>query len=230
MDSIRNELAKLADPALAKNAFKFFKTGKGQYAEGDVFIGVSVPKTRKIARKFCSLPLFKIENLLKSRIHEERLAALIILIKRYSIADHKKKQRIYKFYIKNVKYVNSWDLVDLSAANIVGAHVFNKQRDILYKLARSPNIWKRRISIISTYYFIKNGQFEDTLKLSKLLLKDECDLIQKAVGWMLREVGKRDQKTEERFLLKNYKRMPRTTLRYAIERFDRRKRASFLAM
>ena len=206
----------------------FFKTGKGEYGEGDKFLGIRVPKTREIAKKYKKLTPEEINKALKSKYHEERLCALLILVEKYSRTSEDEKERIVKFYLANTKYINNWDLVDLTAPKILGKHLLNRNRNILTKLSRSENLWERRISVISTFEFIRNKDFSDTLKISKILLKDEQDLIHKAVGWMLREIGKRDLATEEGFLLKHYKKMPRTMLRYAIEKFPEKKRLAYL--
>jgi 3-methyladenine DNA glycosylase AlkD len=207
---------------------RFFKTGKGGYAEGDVFAGIKVPVSRKIATKFKDLKLPDLQKIIKSKIHEERLIALFILVNKFKKGDEKIKEKIFNFYLKNMKYVNNWDLVDLSAEKIIGVYLIDKDKNLLFELAKSENIWKRRISIISTFYFIKMHQFAATLKISKMLLKDRHDLIHKAVGWMLREIGKRDIQAEEIFLQKYYKVMPRTMLRYAIEKFPEKKRLDYL--
>ncbi len=226
---LKKELKKISDPRQAKVLRRFFKTGKGEYGEGDIFLGVKVPDQRKIADKFQKLSLRDLEKLLNSKIHEYRMTALLILIKQYEKADEQKRKKIFDFYLKNTKNINNWDLVDLSAPKIVGDYLLNKPRIVLYKLAKSENLWERRIAIISSFTFIRNNEFEDTLKISKILLEDQHDLIHKAVGWMLREVGKRDQKIEEEFLEKYYLKMPRVMLRYAIERFEERKRKLYLS-
>ncbi|MEK7138349.1 MAG: DNA alkylation repair protein [Patescibacteria group bacterium] len=228
LQGLKKEIKKLSSPERAKNSAWFFKTGKGEYGEGDVFVGLTVPLCRKLAQKYSDLELIEIEKLLKSKIHEERLIALLILVHNYQSGTDVEKLKIYRFYIKFAKFVNNWDLVDLSAHKIVGAYLSGKSKTILYKLARSKNLWEKRIAIISTAWFINNHQFSDTLKISKILLKDRHDLIHKAVGWMLREVGKKEQKIEEKFLLKHYKDMPRTMLRYAIERFPESQRLKYL--
>lgn len=228
LKKIRNELKKAANPIKAKTLERFFKTGKGEYGEGDIFLGVVVPKTREIAMKNKDLALEEVEKLLGSKVHEERLAALLLLVHNFQKGDEKTKEEIFEFYLKNTKKVNNWDLVDLSAPNIIGQYLINKDKSILYVLAKSDNLWERRISIISTYPFIKDNQFNDTTAVSEILLKDKHDLMHKAVGWMLREVGKRNLDFEEEFLRKNYKKMPRTMLRYAIEKFEEGKRRAYL--
>ncbi len=223
---LKKETLSKANPEKARILKTFFKTGKGEYGEGDSFLGITVPESRKIAIKYSHLSLSDINELLESKIHEERLVALLILVNNYKSSQE--KENIFNFYLKNTKYINNWDLVDLSADKIVGDHLINKDKSILYNLAKSNNIWERRISIISTFHFIKNNQFDDTLKISKILLNDTHDLIHKAVGWMLREIGKRVQEVEEHFLKQHYKLMPRTMLRYAIEKFPEEKRNAYL--
>jgi 3-methyladenine DNA glycosylase AlkD len=229
LDQIKREMSQLSDPDRAKNLSWFFKTGKGQYGEGDVFLGIPVPEQRKVAKKYTDLSLGDLQELLDSKIHENRFTALLILISKYRKAEESGKKEIFDFYLKNTENVNNWDLVDLSAPRIVGDYLLSKERSVLYKLAKSKSLWERRISILSTFTFIGNNDFEDALNISELLLHDEHDLIHKAVGWMLREIGKRDQEVEERFLRKYCMHMPRTMLRYAIEKFDEKKRKFYLA-
>jgi len=229
LSEIKKEITKHANHEKAKFIAGYFKTGKGEYGEGDVFLGLTVPESRKIAVKFKDLPLNDVEELLKSQLHEERLIALLLLVHNFKI--HKEKQKeIFDFYLKNTSRINNWDLVDLSAPNIVGEYLFTRkgERSILYNLSKSPSLWERRIAIVATYSFIKNNEFEDTLEISKTLLNDKHDLIHKAVGWMLREVGKRDKEVLETFLEKHYKDMARTTLRYAIERFPESERKRWM--
>jgi len=225
---LKNELQQLADPKQQQILQRFFKTGKGEYGEGDIFLGIKVPVQRKLAKKYQALPLTDIQALLESKIHEYRFTALILLIKHYSKADHNQKSVLFEFYLHNAKHINNWDLVDISAPHIMGDYLLDKPRDILYQLSRSSNLWKKRIAIIATMIFIKNNDFQDSLQLAEILLNDKHDLIHKAVGWILREVGKRDQIVEEKFLQKYYKQMPRTMLRYAIEKFDNDKRKFYL--
>jgi len=225
---IQKKLKSLGNKEKARKHQSFFKTGPGEYGEGDIFIGVTVPELRTLAKEYKTLGIDKIKQLLKSEIHEERLLSLFLLIHRYSKGDEPEKKRLYELYLKNTKFINNWDLVDSSAGQIVGAFLFDKDKKPLYELVKSDNLWERRISIISTFYFIKRNQFSDTLKISKVLLSDKEDLIHKAVGWMLREVGKRDMSVEENFLKKHYKNMPRTMLRYAIEKFPEPKRQRYL--
>ncbi len=226
---VRKELQNMADPDKAAILQRFFKTGPGQYGEGDIFIGIMVPQSRQAAKKFSQLPLGEVRTLLYSRIHEERLVALLILALRYSRASSSiEKEEIAKFYLDNIKQVNNWDLVDLSAPNILGAHPVDRdKRRVLYRLAGSENVWERRIAIVATHHFIRNGDFSDTLKIAEMLLQDRHDLIHKAAGWMLREVGKRDAAAEEAFLEKHCSVMPRTMLRYAIERLPESKRLRY---
>ncbi len=223
-----NDFERLKNPAKAKHLSRFFKTGKGEYGEGDVFLGIVVPLQRQLSRKYQDLNLKDLQTLLFSKVHEYRLTALIILVLKFNKADEKEQKEIVDFYLKNTKKINNWDLVDLSCHHILGKYFFNKDRKIFYKLARSENLWEKRISVISTFDFIRNNQFEDSLKIAEILLHDKHDLIHKAVGWMLREVGKRDLKTEEEFLKKHYKKMPRMMLRYAIEKFPEEKRQWYL--
>jgi 3-methyladenine DNA glycosylase AlkD len=225
---IRRELKSMAEPDKAAIMQRFFKTGPGQYGEGDIFIGVMVPQSRRVARKFCQLPLGEVRTLLYSHIHEERLVALLILAWSYSISSSREKEEeIVRFYLDNIKQVNNWDLVDLSAPNILGAHLVERDRRLLYRLATSENVWKRRIAIVATHRFIRNGDFSDTLKIAKMLLQDRHHLIHKAAGWMLREVGKRDAAAQEAFLEKHWSVMPRMMLRYAIERLPESKRCRY---
>lgn len=223
---LEKELNSLSDPERAKHSAGFFKTGKGEYGEGDEFLGITVPVQREAAKKYPDLSLDDLQSLLNSKIHECRLTALFILIAKYKKSDEKEK--IAKFYLKNAENINNWDLVDLSAPNILGDFLLEKDKSILYDFARSDNLWKKRISILSTLGFIKKNKFKDSLKIAEILLFDKHDLIHKAVGWIIREIGKRDLKTEEEFLGKYYKTMPRTCLRYAIEKFPEEKRKMYL--
>jgi 3-methyladenine DNA glycosylase AlkD len=226
---LQKRLRSLGDPADAAFLAGFFKTGPGQYGEGDVFIGVRVPAIRKTTKEFMGLSLAEVERLLHSAIHEDRLAALMILVMRAGNADAKTAKAVYALYLANTKFINNWDLVDLSAPQIVGAYLAGRSRRPLYRLAQSSRLWDRRISILATFYFIRMGEFADTLKLAELLLSDHEDLMHKAVGWMLREVGKRNTPVLEDFLGRHRLAMPRTMLRYAIERFPEPKRKSFMA-
>jgi len=226
--NVQSKLKKLADPERAKGSLRFFKTGKGQYGEGDRFLGITVPEARKVAKKFKDLPLLEVKKLLESKIHEHRFVALEILVFKYEASLETEKKKIVNFYLKNRKFVNNWDLVDTSSYPILGNWLLDKDREILYKLAKSKNLWDKRIAIVSTFEFIRSNQFEDTLKISEILLNDKHDLIHKASGWMLREVGKKSQPTLENFLKKHSKNMPRTMLRYAIEKFPEERRKGWL--
>ncbi len=228
LKDIQKQLKHLGNKEKAKIHQRFFKTGPGEYGEGDIFVGVTVPELRKLGKQYKAIRPTEIKQLLQSPIHEERLLSLFLLINRYSKGDEPEKKRIYELYLKNTKFINNWDLVDCSAGHIVGAFLFNKSKNPIYDLADSENLWERRISIISTLYFIRHKQFADTLKIAKILLLDKEDLIHKAVGWMLREIGKRDIIVEENFLKTHYKNMPRTMLRYAIEKFPEPKRQRYL--
>jgi 3-methyladenine DNA glycosylase AlkD len=225
---LRNDLKNEANEKQAAILQRFFKTGKGEYGEGDIFYGIKVPVQRRIAKKHKDISLTDLQVLLDSSIHEERLVALFILVDQYTKGNDKTKETIYNFYLKNTKSINNWDLVDLSAPKIVGAHLLNRDKEILLKFARSSDLWKKRIAVLSTFYFIRNLHFDTALQLAEMLLNDKHDLIHKAIGWMLREIGKRNLKTEEDFLKKHYKRMPRTMLRYAIEKFPEKKRKDYL--
>ena len=229
LDALRKDVELLANPEKAKVLRGFFKTGSGQYGEGDVFLGIVVPASRKIAKKYADLALEEVLALLKSKIHEERLIALFILISQFKKGDIQIKKEIFRLYLKHTAYINNWDLVDLSADKIVGAYLEKRPKEILYELARSESLWERRISIIATFHFIKEGEYVDTFAVASILLRDREDLIHKATGWMLREVGKRcSEEAEEVFLRKHLEEMPRTMLRYAIERFSPEKRRQYL--
>ncbi|MBI4415196.1 MAG: DNA alkylation repair protein [Candidatus Kerfeldbacteria bacterium] len=226
---VRRALANYANPTKAKSSAWFFKTGKGHYGEGDKFLGVTVPEQRIVARQFRDLSLPDIQTFLDSPYHEHRLTAVIILVLQYQVADDKQKEKITRFYLANAKRVNNWDMVDSSAPHILGDFLLKRPRTVLYRLSKSKNLWERRISIIATQAFIRHGEFDDTLKIAKALLADPHDLIHKAVGWMLREVGDRDKKMERSFLTRHAYHMPRTMLRYAIEKFPKQERGMFLA-
>lgn len=230
LQSIQKDLESLADKSKIPNYQRFFKTNKGEYAEGDKFIGVNVPNQRIIAKKYKDVSLTIIEQLLQSNIHEHRLTALLILTYKFPKSSEEKKSKIITLYLKNTKYINNWDLVDLSAPKLLGEYLLKNptKKPILYKFASSKNLWEKRIAMLSTYTFIKKKLFDDALKIAKILINDKHDLIHKAVGWMLREIGKIDQETEEAFLTKHYKTMPRTMLRYAIEKFSEDKRKFYL--
>ena len=230
MDKLKAELLKLKNPSKAKILQGFFKTGKGEYGEGDIFLGITVPISRIMAKKYAHLSFSELKKLLSGKIHEERLIALLILVENFKKGSESEKKKIYNFYLTSTHRINNWDLVDLSAEKIVGAYIFDKPKNILKKLAQSKNVWERRIAIISTFYFIKNNHFEETLAIARMLLDDTHDLIHKAVGWSLREIGKRSLVTLEKFIDKYTSTMPRTTLRYAIERFPEAKRKRYLSM
>lgn len=225
MVDIEKEIQSKKDPIQAKILSRFFKTGKGQYGEGDIFLGVTVPTLRIIVKKYYKdISLKDVQELLNSKIHEYRLTALLILVEKYK----EDKGLIYNIYIKNFRNINNWNLVDLTAPKIMGDFLKDKNRDILYSLSTSNNLWEKRISIVATLAFIKDNDFKDTLKISEILLKDEHDLIHKAVGWMLREVGKRNKDLEKEFLDKYYRIMPRTMLRYSIEKFDPKEKEFYM--
>lgn len=226
--SAKKELSGYIKRGKAEVLSRFFKTGKGEYGEGDLFLGVVVPDIRRVARAYRLIGLIEIKKLLDSKYHEERLLGALILVENFIVGTEKEKERIYKFYLKNRKRINNWDLVDLSAPKIVGGYLNKKDKTILYKLSKSKNIWERRIAILATFHFISKNNFTETLKISEQLIDDKHDLIHKAVGWMLREVGKRSLSVEEDFLAKNHLHMPRTMLRYAIERFPEHKRTKYL--
>lgn len=222
LDRLRKDIQKQSSPQKAKANAWFFKTGKGEYGEGDMFVGLTVPQMRKLVLQYRSLSLSEIEDLLRSKIHEERLIALFILVQNFNIGNEKTQKTIYDFYLSHTKFINNWDLVDSSAHKIVGEYLISRPRAILYTLAKSDSLWERRISIIATAAFISSGDPKDTLKISKLLLNDKHDLIHKAVGWMLREVGKRcSREILQEFLKRHYQVMPRTMLRYSIEHFSK---------
>jgi 3-methyladenine DNA glycosylase AlkD len=220
----------LADPARAKASQWFFKTGPGQYGEGDRFLGLTAPELRKLAKENEALSLPAIVALLKSPWHEERLLALLILVRRYATGDPAARDRIYRCYMANRARINNWDLVDCSAPRIVGAHLQARGRRVLRDLARSSSMWDRRIAVLATFQFIAAEEYDDSLAIARMLLGDREDLIHKAVGWMLREIGKRDRPVLERFLQAHAAHMPRTALRYAIERFPDDRRRRYLSM
>ena len=224
----KNEYQKLAEPKQAKILSGFFKTAPGQYGEGDVFLGIKVPVQREAIKKYLDLSFADLQELLNSKIHEHRLSALFILVKKFEKANDKLRGKIYNFYLKNSKKINNWDLVDLSAPNIVGRHLLDKNPEILYDLAASKNLWERRIAILATFAFLREKDFKDILRLAEILLNDKHDLIHKAVGWMLREAGKRDINILRKFLDKNFQKMPRTMLRYAIEKLPEAERKKYL--
>ena len=226
--NLKKDLTELSDPERKKNLQRFFKTGKGEYGEGDVFLGVKVPDVRKVAKKYRKLPLNGITELLNSEIHEHRQVAIFILIDQYQKGKKADQKKIVEYYLKNTNRINNWDLVDSSAHKIVGDYYRDKTKDIFHKLSKSNNLWERRISVIGTFAYLPDGTFETSLTIAETLLHDPHDLIHKAVGWMLREIGKRDLPTLETFLNKHHKTMPRTMLRYSIEKLDKQKRQYYM--
>ena len=228
LKKLRRDLRSIADPDKAIVLQRFFKTGEGEYGEGDKFLGIVVPKQREIAKIHHELPMNDLKILLGSPIHEERSTALLILVLQFTQAPMQKQKEIYNFYFANVVGINNWDLVDLSAPRIVGVYLLDKDKSFLHKLIGSNNLWKRRIAVVATWWFIRNNYFTETLLLTKKSLTDQEDLIHKACGWMLREIGKRDFIILNNFLQKHYQNMPRTMLRYAIERFEENKRQKYL--
>jgi len=233
---IHNDLMLLANKEIAEHSQRFFKTGKGEYGESDIFLGIRVPVLRKLVNKYRGISLEEVSKLLHSKFHEERLLAVLILVHLFKnrsgtldeSGTYDGQKQIYNLYLDNIEFINNWDIVDISAGNIVGAYLHQKDKALLYRLVKSQNLWERRISIISTFYFIRQNEFDDTLKIAEILLNDKEDLIQKAVGWMLREVGKREIEIEEEFLQEHYMKMPRTMLRYAIEKFPETRRKMYL--
>ena len=226
---VKSDLQEAADPLHAEKLQGFFKTGKGEYGEGDIFLGVRVPEQRKIAKKHRDIPLEDVLDLLQSSIHEHRLTSLFILSDQLNKADKQRKEEIVKIYLENTEFINNWDLVDSSAHKILGAWLLDKPRDVLYKLAGSESLWERRISLISTFSFISRGDFADAVALAKVLMNDEHDLIHKASGWVLREVGKKNIDTLISFLDEYYLEMPRTMLRYSIEKLPEEQRRQYLS-
>ncbi len=230
LNDVRRDLAESGDTDIAQHSQRFFKTGPGEYGEGDVFRGIRVPVLRKLARQYQSLSLPDASKLLRSKFHEDRLLALLILVNKYAKGDAAQKQTVFDLYLDNTNRINNWDLVDASADRIVGAQVADMHNtELLDELAVSSSLWERRIAIMATFHFIKHRQdFKPTLRIARTLLHDNEDLIHKATGWMLREVGNRDLAAEETFLRRHYHDMPRTMLRYAIEKFPQRKRLAYL--
>lgn len=229
INQITKEIQALGDRDIAAHSQRFFKTGKGEYGEGDKFLGIRVPVIRQCVKAHQSLSLKETLGLLKSSYHEIRMLSLLMLVAKYaSSKDDTRKQKIYESYLKHTEFINNWDLVDCSAQHIVGAYLFDKERKPIYQLIHSNSLWERRIGVMSTFYFIKKKDFSDISAIGELLLNDREDLIHKAVGWMLRETGKRNQATLENFLLNHYKKMPRTMLRYAIEKLPEIQRQAYL--
>ena len=229
LGSIARDIQSLASPARAVVSAKYFKTGPGDYGEGDTFIGLTVPQMRAIAKKYSDLPYGDIEHLLHSPIHEYRYVALLVLVQKFE-KNPEDRKRIVEFYLANTKHVNNWDLVDTSAPYILGAYVEEKPRRILYTLVKSKSVWERRIAIVATYALIRKHQFADTLALAEELIYDKHDLIHKATGWMLREIANKNKVIVEKWLVKRIRYVPRTTLRYAIERFPEKRRKELLSM
>jgi 3-methyladenine DNA glycosylase AlkD len=225
---LQKRLRELEDPQTALFLQKFFKTGPGEYGDGDLFRGIRVPILRKLAKEFGSLTLAETKKLLRSAHHEDRLLALLILTRAYFRGDDRIRERIFNLYLNNTQFINNWDLVDSSAPQIVGGYLCDRDRDVLYRLVRSRQIWERRIAIMATFHFLKRDDYADTLRIAEVLLSDSEDLIHKAVGWMLREVGNRNRAVEEKFLRKHYQQMPRVMLRYAIEKFPESRRQQYL--
>lgn len=225
---IQTALKKLGNRQKAANSKRFFKTGPGEYGEGDEFLGIPVPALRKLVPKHPELTIADATRLLRSSIHEERLLALFLLVRRYQKGDAQDQAQIYHHYLNHTRHINNWDLVDASAQHIMGAFLYSRDKTPLFQLARSADLWERRIAVMATFHFIHNQEFSATLKIARLLLTDREDLIHKAVGWMLREVGKRNITVEEKFLKKHYQKMPRTMLRYAIEKFPPDLRQKYL--
>ena len=228
-DQIHRRLAALGDPETAEFLQGFFKTGPGEYGEGDRFLGVRVPVLRGLVKEYQDLPLAGVAELLRSPFHEERLLALLILVHVYPRQDAGGREAIYRLYLDHTAFINSWDLVDASAAHIVGAHLRGRDRSPLLRLARSQSVWERRIAIIATFHFIRNGEPQETLRVAEVLLRDPHDLIHKGVGWMLREAIKIDREAGEGFLRQHYRGMPRTMLRYAIEKLPQDRRQAYLS-
>lgn len=229
INDIKNDFRKVSSKSKADHSTRFFKTGKGEYGEGDLFLGVSTPNVHKLVNKYKrDLDITDTLYFLNHKIHTYRFFALEVLKYKYKRGHTDERKKIFDIYIKNLKFINNWDLVDISAPHIVGDYLLDKDRDILFKLAKSDTLWSQRVAIISTFAFIRNSEYEDTLKISKILLNHKHDLIHKAVGWMLREVWKRDPEIVEEFLKENYDQIPRTALRYSIEKMEEKKRKRFL--
>lgn len=228
VNNIKNELIHLSNPAIAEHSLRFFKTGKGEYAEGDQFLGIRVPILRKLAKKYRGISIDEAFELLQSVYHEQRLLALFFLIDLFKYGTEEDQTSIYHGYLKHIRFINNWDLVDSSAQYIVGAYLSPRDKQPIYRLATSSNLWERRIAILSTFFDIKQNKFEHAIRISEILLTDKEDLIHKAVGWMLREIGKRDISVERKFLDKHHNVMPRTMLRYAIEKFPKQERGVYL--
>lgn len=227
--NLHETLLKKENPERAKHSLRFFKTGKGEYGEGDRFIGLNTPEVKNLVKEFTDLPYSEVQKALEGKFHEERLVGLLLLVKRFEKGNDEEKKKVFEMYVDNTKHINNWDLVDVTADKIVGPYLKDQDKSPLYKFSKSKSLWERRIAIISTYCYIKNANPKETLKIAEILLHDKEDLIHKAVGWMLREIGKQcGEEKEEEFLKKYYRTMPRTMLRYAIERFTEEKRRMYL--
>lgn len=228
-DFILSELRSIADPGKARLLQRFFKTGKGEYGEGDVFLGIPNPLVRNIAKANRAAPVAELQRLLDMPYHEARLAAVVILTERFKRAAEPARTELFELYLKNTARINNWDLVDITCPHVVGAYLVDKDRSVLYELAKSASLWEQRIAMVSTAAFIRRQEFDDALALAEIFLPHPHDLMHKAVGWMLREIGKRDRETLLGFLERNAARMPRTALRYAIERLLPEERSYFLS-
>lgn len=231
MDSLallRQRIASLKNSERAQISLRFFKTGPGQYGEGDRFLGLTVPQTRTLAKTCGDLAQKEVDQLMHSPWHEERLLALFILIAQFKKGSQQRKKEIYHYYLDSTQWINNWDLVDTSARDVVGVYLLDRPRDVLFELARSKSLWERRIAIIATFAFIRGEQYQDSMKLVELLMLDTHDLMHKACGWVLREIGKKNVQVLKNFLQRHYRHMPRTMLRYAIERFPEEVRKKYL--
>lgn len=229
LDALQREIRRLGSPERAKHSLRFFRTGPGEYGEGDKFFGLTVPEMRAIAKQYRDLDHDEVLELLQSEWHEDRLVALLLLVDGYDRGDDARRRKIHRAYLANTHRINNWDLVDMSAGSIVGRHLDAAEISCLVKLAKSKDLWERRIAIVATFDFIRRGELAPTLRISEMLLGDKHDLIHKAVGWMLREVGKKDRRVLDGFLAEHYREMPRTMLRYAIERHPEMIRKRYLA-
>jgi 3-methyladenine DNA glycosylase AlkD len=228
VNEIRTRLRRMGDTRKAQFLKGFFKTGPGEYGEGDEFLGIRVPELRSLSGEYRSLTSGEVLPLLRSPFHEERLFALLVIIREFSKGDGSVQEGVYHLYRENMAFINNWDLVDISAPPVVGGYLMERSRKPLYRLAESKSLWHRRIALMATFHFIRHHQFQDTLKIAEMVLHDREDLIHKAAGWMLREVGKRDLEPVESFLKEHYREMPRTMLRYAIEKFSPSRRRMYL--
>lgn len=228
LSNLKSDLRQAGNPRQAKVCAWFFKTGQGDYGEGDNFLGIKNQVMRQIAKKYAQIPAEKLTGLLHSKLHEQRQVVLMIWVHQFEREDEATRRKIYNLYLRNTRWINNWDLVDMSASKIVGVYLLDKHKGVLLPLAKSENLWERRIAIISTFAFIRQYRFLETFKIAKMLMADQHDLIHKAVGWMLREVGNRNQAAEEKFLRPCYARLPRTMLRYAIEKFPEARRQDYL--